>query len=603
MRLSLPRLRLPRLPGFGILGWIFAALKGWVMGSRDKDSDSLIMYDRMLLWLTLGLAAIGFIMVTSASMPVGQRLANDPFLFAKRDGLYIILAFCLAMVTLRLPMTFWQRHSTAMLIASIAMLLIVLVVGSSVNGASRWIALGPLRIQPAEFTKLSLFCYLANYLVRKVDEVRNNLRGFLKPMGVILVLAVLLLAQPDLGTVVVLFVTTLAMLFLAGAKLWQFIAIIGMGISAVVLLILAEPYRIRRVTSFWNPWEDPFGSGYQLTQSLMAFGRGEFWGQGLGNSVQKLEYLPEAHTDQNVYQFIDLQRVDPPKKPLKIRKIEFVEIYEPFSEGQAKAQADRCLSCGNPYCEWKCPVHNYIPNWLKLANEGRIFEAAELSHQTNTLPEVCGRVCPQDRLCEGSCTLNDEFGAVTIGNIERYINDKAFEMGWRPDMTGVRQTDKRVAIIGAGPAGLACADVLTRNGVKAVVFDRHPEIGGLLTFGIPAFKLEKEVMTRRREIFTGMGIEFKLNIEVGRDVQLDDLLKDYDSVFLGVGTYQSMRGGLENEDAPGVYDALPFLIANTKQIMGYGETADEPFVSMEGKRVVVLGGGDTAMDCVRTCSL
>ncbi len=157
--------------------------------------------------------------------------------------------------------------------------------------------LGLLRIQPAELTKLSLFCYIANYLVRKGDEVRNNLRGFLKPMGVILVLAVLLLAQPDLGTVVVLFVTTLAMLFLAGAKLWQFIAIIGMGISAVVLLILAEPYRIRRVTAFWNPWEDPFGSGYQLTQSLMAFGRGELWGQGLGNSVQKLEYLPEAHTD------------------------------------------------------------------------------------------------------------------------------------------------------------------------------------------------------------------------------------------------------------------------------------------------------------------
>ena len=303
---------------------------------------------------------------------------------------------------------------------------------------------------------------------------------------------------------------------------------------------------------------------------------------------------------QNVYQFIDLQRVDPPKKPLKIRKIEFVEIYEPFSEGQAKAQADRCLSCGNPYCEWKCPVHNYIPNWLKLANEGRIFEAAELSHQTNTLPEVCGRVCPQDRLCEGSCTLNDEFGAVTIGNIERYINDKAFEMGWRPDMTGVRQTDKRVAIIGAGPAGLACADVLTRNGVKAVVFDRHPEIGGLLTFGIPAFKLEKEVMTRRREIFTGMGIEFKLNVEVGRDVQLDDLLKDYDAVFLGVGTYQSMRGGLENEDAPGVYDALPFLVANTRNVMGLDPAADEPFIDTQGLNVVVLGGGDTAMDCVRT---
>ncbi|BDH44424.1 glutamate synthase subunit beta [Salmonella enterica subsp. enterica serovar Choleraesuis] len=305
---------------------------------------------------------------------------------------------------------------------------------------------------------------------------------------------------------------------------------------------------------------------------------------------------------QNVYQFIDLQRVDPPKKPLRIRKIEFVEIYEPFSESQAKAQADRCLSCGNPYCEWKCPVHNYIPNWLKLANEGRIVEAAELSHQTNSLPEVCGRVCPQDRLCEGSCTLNDEFGAVTIGNIERYITDKALEMGWRPDLGDVKATGKRVAVIGAGPAGLACADVLARNGVQAVVFDRHPEIGGLLTFGIPAFKLEKEVMIRRREIFTEMGIEFQLNTEVGRDVEFDSLLANYDAVFLGVGTYQSMRGGLDNEDAPGVYDALPFLIANTRRLMGFSEDPAQPFIDMKDKRVVVLGGGDTAMDCVRTSS-
>jgi len=303
---------------------------------------------------------------------------------------------------------------------------------------------------------------------------------------------------------------------------------------------------------------------------------------------------------QNVYQFIDLQRVDPPKKALKIRKIEFVEIYEPFSDTQAQSQADRCIACGNPYCEWKCPVHNYIPNWLKLANEGRIMEAADLAHQTNSLPEVCGRVCPQDRLCEGSCTLNDEFGAVTIGNIERYINDKAIEMGWRPDMSHVKPTGKRVAIIGAGPAGLACADVLTRNGVKAVVYDRHPEIGGLLTFGIPAFKLEKSVMTTRREIFTGMGIEFQLNTEIGKDIMMEALLAEYDAVFLGVGTYQSMRGGLENEDAPGVYDALPFLIANTKQLMGFDAQPDEPYINMEGKRVVVLGGGDTAMDCVRT---
>jgi cell division protein FtsW len=282
-----------RVPTFGLAN----KLKDWVMGSRESDTSSMVLYDRILLWLTFGLAIVGFVMVTSASMPIGQRLAEDPFLFAKRDALYLGLAFGLSLVTLRIPMAVWQRYSNVMLLLSIVLLLVVLVVGSSVNGASRWIALGPLRIQPAELSKLSLFCYLASYLVRKVEEVRSNFWGFCKPMGVMVVLAVLLLAQPDLGTVVVLFITTLAMLFLAGAKMWQFLAIIGSGVFAVGLLIVAEPYRMRRVTSFWNPWADPFGSGYQLTQSLMAFGRGEFWGQGLGNSVQKLEYLPEAHTD------------------------------------------------------------------------------------------------------------------------------------------------------------------------------------------------------------------------------------------------------------------------------------------------------------------
>lgn len=282
-----------RIPGLSLVG----KFNDWVMGSKDNDSLTLVLYDRTLLWLTFGLAIIGFVMVTSASMPIGQRLADDPFLFAKRDAIYLALAFGLSLVTLRVPMAVWQKYSNVLLLLSVVMLLVVLVVGSSVNGASRWISLGPLRIQPAEFSKLSLFCYLASYLVRKVDEVRSNFWGFCKPMGVMVVLAVLLLAQPDLGTVVVLFITTLAMLFLAGAKMWQFLAIIGSGAFAVVLLVLAEPYRMRRVTSFWNPWADPFGSGYQLTQSLMAFGRGEFWGQGLGNSVQKLEYLPEAHTD------------------------------------------------------------------------------------------------------------------------------------------------------------------------------------------------------------------------------------------------------------------------------------------------------------------
>lgn len=301
---------------------------------------------------------------------------------------------------------------------------------------------------------------------------------------------------------------------------------------------------------------------------------------------------------QNVYQFIDVNRIDPAKKPIKSRKIDFVEIYKPFTKQQATAQADRCLDCGNPYCEWKCPVHNYIPQWLKLANEGRIFEAADLCHQTNSLPEVCGRVCPQDRLCEGACTLNDDFGAVTIGNIEKYITDKAFKQGWKPDMSKVEWTDKKVAIVGAGPAGLAAADILARNGVKPVVYDRYPEIGGLLTFGIPSFKLEKSVMTRRRQIFSEMGIEFKLNVNVGKDIPFNDLIEQYDAVFLGVGTYKNMRAGLENEDAEGVYDALPFLVSNTYQVMNLDQP--QPHIDMSGKKVVVLGGGDTAMDCVRT---
>lgn len=301
---------------------------------------------------------------------------------------------------------------------------------------------------------------------------------------------------------------------------------------------------------------------------------------------------------QNVYQFIDVQRVDPRKKPISSRKKQFVEIYEPFSAKQVDSQSERCLDCGTPYCEWKCPVHNYIPQWLKLANEGRIFEAADLSHQTNSLPEVCGRVCPQDRLCEGSCTLNEDFGAVTIGNIEKYITDKAFEMGWKPNMSGVEWTDKTVAIIGAGPAGLAAADVLVRNGVKPVVFDRYPEIGGLLTFGIPSFKLEKDVIKNRRKVFSEMGVEFKLNVEVGKDVELDTLLEDFDAVFLGVGTYKNIRANLKNEQAPGVYDALPFLISNTYQVMDLDSSQAE--ISMTSKKVIVLGGGDTAMDCVRT---
>ena len=302
---------------------------------------------------------------------------------------------------------------------------------------------------------------------------------------------------------------------------------------------------------------------------------------------------------KNVYQFIDVNRIDPPKKPIDERKINFVEIYNPLSSVQSEGQADRCLDCGNPYCEWKCPVHNYIPQWLELVTEGKIFEAADLCHQTNSLPEMCGRVCPQDRLCESACTLNEDFGAVTIGNIEKYITDTAFAQGWKPDLSGVVKTGKRVAVIGAGPAGLSCADVLTRHGVEAVVFDKHAQIGGLLTFGIPSFKLEKDVIQTRREIFEGMGIEFRLNTNVGVDVSFDELSNEYDAVFLALGTYTDMTGGFEHEGASGVYNALDFLIGNTQNLMKITENA-KPFVSFNKKKVIVLGGGDTAMDCVRT---
>ncbi len=306
-----------------------------------------------------------------------------------------------------------------------------------------------------------------------------------------------------------------------------------------------------------------------------------------------------SHSKNNPFQFLEVARKEPKKKSLTERKTRYVEIYRGFEQEQVEQQSDRCLDCGNPYCEWKCPVHNYIPNWLRLAKEGNIFQAAELCHQTNSLPEVCGRVCPQDRLCEGACTLNEGFGAVTIGSVEKYITDTAFAQGWRPDLSHVVDTGKRVAVIGAGPAGLACADVLIRNGVKPIVFDRYPEIGGLLTFGIPEFKLEKSVIQLRREIFTHMGIEFRLNIEIGKDISLQTLLDDFDAVFMGMGTYTYMQGGFPGGNLNGVHEALPYLVSNARRNLGFEKNASD-WINLKGKRVVVLGGGDTAMDCNRT---
>ena len=301
--------------------------------------------------------------------------------------------------------------------------------------------------------------------------------------------------------------------------------------------------------------------------------------------------------DKNL-QFLDIPRRDPEKVPVDVRVREFKEIYAPLNQPQAKEQSGRCLSCGNPFCEWKCPVHNYIPNWLKLINEGNLFEAAELSHKTNSLPEMCGRVCPQDRLCEGACTLNDGLGAVTIGSIEKYITDEAVRQGWRPDLSNVVATGKRVAIVGAGPAGLGCADILVRNGVHPVVYDKYTRIGGLLTFGIPPFKLEKEVVETRRELMEGMGVEFRLGVEIGKDITFEQLVAEYDAVFLGMGTYKYVKGEFPGENLPGVYEALPYLVSNIQHELGL--PGGEKFTNLAGKRVVVLGGGDTGMDCIRT---
>ncbi len=298
-------------------------------------------------------------------------------------------------------------------------------------------------------------------------------------------------------------------------------------------------------------------------------------------------------------QYLEVPRRDPDKEPAEVRIKHYREIYGAYDAADAASQAGRCLSCGNPYCEWKCPVHNYIPDWLKLIEEGKLFQAAELSHQTNSLPEICGRICPQDRLCEGACTLNDGFGAVSIGSIEKYITDEALKQGWRPDMTHVIDTGKRVGIVGAGPAGLAAADVLARLGIRSVVYDAYPEIGGLITFGIPPFKLDKAVMQKRREIMEGMGVRFVLGTRVGEDLPFQALLDDYDAVFLGMGTYEAVRGDFPGLDLDGVHEALPYLISNVYRELGM-DGAEHPWIDLAGRRVVVLGGGDTAMDCNRT---
>ena len=273
----------------------FSATFKEMKGDSKQKKD--ILYDRTLFTLVCSLFLIGFVIVASASMPEGQRLTDNPFHFIQRHMFYLLGASIILIVGMQVPMFVWQKYSGTILLLSIVALILVILVGKTVNGSQRWLALGPINIQVSELAKLTFFCYLASYIVRRHTEVTERAKGFYKPLAVFVLIAALILKQPDLGTVIVMFVTTVGMLFVAGAKIRDFFALIIVGVSLVVGLIIFEPYRMARVTSFLDPWQDPFGKGYQLTQSLMAFGRGDWMGQGLGNSIQKLEYLPEAHTD------------------------------------------------------------------------------------------------------------------------------------------------------------------------------------------------------------------------------------------------------------------------------------------------------------------
>lgn len=261
------------------------------------NAEDGVGYDRFFFTITVLLLCIGFVMVASASVPVAERLYHNPLYITERHVFYLVFGGAMAYAVLNIPINWWHQSNMLLLALGVVALIAVLALGKNVNGSTRWLVLGPINIQAAEPAKLFFFVYLSSYLVRRHDEVRENLKGFLKPLVILFVFAVLLLLQPDLGTVIVMFSTSVALLFLAGAKLWQFIGLIMTGLAAISFLIVYSEYRWRRVTSYLDPWADPFGSGYQLTQSLMAFGRGSWDGQGLGNSVQKLEYLPEAHTD------------------------------------------------------------------------------------------------------------------------------------------------------------------------------------------------------------------------------------------------------------------------------------------------------------------
>ena len=300
--------------------------------------------------------------------------------------------------------------------------------------------------------------------------------------------------------------------------------------------------------------------------------------------------------------FVDIGQQSPPKRKVDRRKEDFNEIYDEFITQKAQEQSSRCSQCGVPFCQVHCPLSNNIPDWLKLTAEGRLKEAYELSQSTNNMPEVCGRICPQDRLCEGNCVIEQSgHGTVTIGSVEKYITDTAWEKGWIKPIKIEKDKNQSVGIIGAGPAGLAAAEQLRKNGYKVTVYDRYDRAGGLLIYGIPNFKLEKHVVERRTKLLKDGGIEFIQNFEVGKDASLDQLRKKHDAILIATGVYKPREINLPGSDLENIFPAMEFLTASNKKGLGDRvELFDKGILNAEGKDVVVIGGGDTAMDCVRT---
>ena len=305
---------------------------------------------------------------------------------------------------------------------------------------------------------------------------------------------------------------------------------------------------------------------------------------------------------KKMLQFTNLDKQSPPKRETGQRKEDFNEIYNEYISGKAKEQSSRCSQCGVPFCQIHCPLSNNIPDWLKLTAEGRLQEAYEISQSTNNMPEVCGRICPQDRLCEGNCVIEQSgHGTVTIGSIEKYITDTAWEKGWVKPVKVKKEINQSIGIIGAGPAGMACAEELRKLGYKVTIYDRYDRPGGLLIYGIPNFKLEKFVVERRTKLLRDSGIKFVQNFEVGKNKTLEELRENHDAILISTGVYKAREIEIPGNDLNNIFPAMEFLTASNRK--GLGDEVklfDDGTLNAQGKNVVVIGGGDTAMDCVRT---